>query len=190
MKLHQPKEHVYSADVALQMLKEGNERFVEDHLSDKSSYSVDRKSLENEQNPFAVVICCSDSRVAPEVFFDQKLGDIFVIRNAGNIVDDVVFGSVEYAVESLHCPLVVVCGHSHCGAITAACHGGHDFPHIGSLLERIAPSVHEGLDVEEVVRLNIENMVNQLKEDLAHMEPHTKVVGAYYDIVSGVVSWM
>ena len=132
MRLHQPTEQITDAQEALQLLKEGNLRFVEEHLSDKSDYALERKALHEAQKPFAVVLCCSDSRVVPELFFDQKLGDIFVVRNAGNVVDDVVQGSVEYAVEGLGCPLVVVCGHSKCGAITAACHGGHVLPHLGA----------------------------------------------------------
>ena len=191
MQLHQPQEKILDAQQAIDLLKGGNARYVQAKLSDKSTYSEDRKALTNGQNPFAVVICCSDSRVAPEVFFDQKLGDIFVIRNAGNVVDDVVMGSIEYAVEGLRCPVVVVCGHSCCGAVTACCHGGHDnLPHLGSIMELIQPALEVGHDVEAVSHKNVENMVNEIKaaEIVKHM--NAAVVGAYYDICTGEVSWL
>ena len=104
---------------ALQSLKAGNKRFVTGGLSPKNTYAEDRKALCEGQHPFAVVLCCSDSRVAPEIIFDQKLGDLFVIRNAGNVIDKHVLGSIEYAVEHLGTSLVVVMGHSCCGAVTA-----------------------------------------------------------------------
>ena len=108
-----------NAHNAIELLKAGNARFISGALSPKEDYAEDRKRLAEGQHPFAVVLCCSDSRVAPEIIFDQKLGDLFVIRNAGNVVDDDVLGSIEYAVEHLGTPLVVVLGHSCCGAVTA-----------------------------------------------------------------------
>ena len=98
MKIHQPGELIEDANAALQMLKEGNERYLKGQLIPKTSYSADREVLNNGQKPFAVVLTCSDSRAAPEIFFDQKLGDIFVIRNAGNVADKTALGSIEYAV--------------------------------------------------------------------------------------------
>ena len=122
---------------AIDLLKAGNARFVSGALTPKDNYATLREQLSTGQHPFAVVLCCSDSRVAPEIIFDQKLGDLFVIRNAGNIVDEEVLGSIEYAVEHLETPLVVVMGHSACGAVTATCQGG-DLPgHIIDLAKRI-----------------------------------------------------
>ena len=95
------------SQLALDLLKEGNARFVSGDLIPKDDYAILREKLSVGQHPFAVVLCCSDSRVAPEIIFDQKLGDLFVIRNAGNIVDEEVLGSIEYAVEHLETPLVV-----------------------------------------------------------------------------------
>lgn len=109
---------------ALELLKEGNARFVSGALTPKDHYKEERQKLSEGQHPFAVVLCCSDSRVVPEILFDQQLGDLFVIRNAGNVVDLHVLGSIEYAVEHLGAPLVVVLGHSNCGAVTATCQGG------------------------------------------------------------------
>jgi len=190
MELHQPTQQITDAQQALRLLREGNARYLANRLSDKSAYADERKALSGGQFPFAVVLCCSDSRVAPEIFFDQQLGDLFVIRNAGNVVDDVVLASVEYAVEGLHCPLVVVCGHSSCGAVTAACHGGHSLPHLESILERIHPAITEGAEVNDVSRTNVQNAVKEISENEIVREMGCVVMGAYYDICSGEVSWL
>lgn len=191
MKLHQPNELVKTANEALELLKEGNKRFVEANLSEKVDYTEDRKVLTNEgQKPFAVILCCSDSRVAPEIYFDQKLGDLFVVRNAGNVVDETVLGSIEYAVEHLYSPLVVVVGHSHCGAVTAACGGGHLPPNIKTITDRIQKSINEGDDVDTVINRNVETMVKAVQEDDIVKEFKATVVGAHYDIETGKVVWL
>ena len=115
------------SDKALDLLKSGNARFVSGALTPKDDYATLREKLSAGQHPFAVVLCCSDSRIAPEIIFDQKLGDLFVIRNAGNVVDEEVLGSIEYAVEHLETSLVVVMGHAACGAVTAT-YNGDDLP--------------------------------------------------------------
>jgi len=141
------------------------------------------------------VLTCSDSRVAPELLLDQGLGDLFVIRNAGNILDDHVIGSMEYAVEHLHVPLVLVVGHEKCGAISAAVAGGEASGHIHSLVEAIEPVVKQvknlpGDPVENVVRANAQ----RIAETLTRSEPILKeavnkgkllVVPARYDLVTG-----
>ncbi|MDL2234788.1 carbonic anhydrase [Christensenellaceae bacterium OttesenSCG-928-L17] len=190
MRIHKPDEQVTSAEEALQLLKEGNARFVSGMLMNKNSHKEDREILKSSQKPFAVVLCCSDSRVAPEIFFDQKLGDLFVIRNAGNVTDETVFGSIEYAVEHLHTPLVVVCGHSCCGAVTAACGGAELPPNIQSIADRIQPAISRGGDVDKVIHNHVEIVVEQVMEDAFVKELGTKVAGAYYDIHTGEVTWM
>ena len=97
MKLHHPSEHIGDAEQSLQLLREGNQRFVQGQLCDKSSYAMDREILPRGQHPFAAVLSCSDSRVVPEIFFDQRMGDLFVIRNAGNLVDDMVVDALRPA---------------------------------------------------------------------------------------------
>lgn len=190
MRLHHPAEQILDANLALQMLREGNQRFVQEQLCDKSSYTMDREVLAEGQNPFAVVICCSDSRVVPEIFFDQRMGDLFVIRNAGNVVDDVVLASVEYALEGLSCPLVVVCGHSHCGAVTAACHGDESLRHFPIILERLQPALQKGGTIEMVAQRNVRNMVARLQDAVEVFSSKATVVGSYYDIFSGEVLWL
>jgi len=190
MKIHQPRELIEDANAALQMLKEGNERYLKGQLIPKTSYSADREVLNNGQKPFAVVLTCSDSRAAPEIFFDQKLGDIFVIRNAGNVADKTALGSIEYAVEHLKSKLVVVCGHGKCGAVTAACSGGELPPNIKHIVDHIMPAVKKGGDIEKVIHSNVAGMVEQIKADEIVKRLGAKVVGAYYDIHSGVVEWL
>src|SRR3954471_18707736 len=107
------------ADAALAKLQEGNARFVHSTVSTGKPTAARRAETATAQHPFAIVLACADSRVAPEIIFDQNLGDVFVIRNAGNLVDEHVEGSIEYAVEHLGVRLVVVLGHEHCGAVSA-----------------------------------------------------------------------
>ena len=189
MSLHDPKVKETSAEQALAYLKEGNARFVAGELSAKDNYGEIRDALSGGQQPFAIVLCCADSRVAPEIYFDQKLGDIFVIRNAGNVVDDVVLGSIEYGAEHLGSPLVVVVGHTSCGAVTAAVGGGEVPPNIGEIVKRIAPSVVPDKTVNEVAKINAEAMAEQIRADEIIQHLGTKVVAAVYDITSGEVSW-
>ncbi|MDR1663945.1 MAG: carbonic anhydrase [Clostridiales bacterium] len=109
------------SSAALTKLKEGNKRFMENRLSEKKNGAEDRKALTKGQQPYAVILTCSDSRVAPEIIFDASFNEIFVIRNAGNVATEVELASVEYALEHLRAPLVVAMGHEKCGAVKAAC---------------------------------------------------------------------
>src|SRR5205814_6637151 len=124
---------------ALAELKAGNARFVrgESQLRDLPQA---RQALAAGQHPAAIILCCSDSRVPPELVFDQTLGRLFVVRAAGNVVDPALLGSIEYAVEHLGARLLVVLGHSSCGAVDAALKGGSASPNLRALVERIAPA--------------------------------------------------
>ena len=126
---------------ALEKLVEGNKRYFLLKQSHPNQGIERRKEVKNGQKPFAVIVGCSDSRIPPEIIFDQGLGDLFVIRVAGNIVDDVALGSIEYAASHLGSQLVVVLGHSKCGAVTATVQGGEVHGHIGSIVKAIAPAV-------------------------------------------------
>ena len=175
---------------ALKQLKEGNARFVSGALTLKDDYAALREKLSTGQHPFAVVLCCSDSRVAPEIIFDQKIGDLFVIRNAGNIVDEEVLGSIEYAVEHLETPLVVVMGHSACGAVTATCQGG-DLPgHIIDLAKRIKPSINTSCCINDNARSHARRMAQMIEDDEIVHHVGAKVIAAFYDIQSGKVEWL
>ncbi len=186
-----------TAEQALQRLIEGNERYVADKATHPDQTMDRRAELTKGQAPFAIVLTCSDSRVAPELFFDQGLGDLFVIRNAGNVLDDHVIGSMEYAVEHLHVSLIIVVGHEKCGAVSAAVAGGEVPGHIRSVVEAIAPAVETaanlpGDKVDNTVRANALRAAGIL----AHVEPILKeaigenklmIVAARYDLDTGRV---
>ena len=177
-------------ETALQSLKEGNERFATGNLSNKDTYAEDRLKLCEGQHPFAVVLCCSDSRVAPEIIFDQKLGSLFVIRNAGNVVDEDVLGSIEYAVEHLETSLVVVMGHSRCGAVTATCQGG-DLPgHIRYIAKRIQHAISTKCCIDDNARRHAQRMAQLIEDDEIVHHVGAKVVAAFYDLATGRVEWM
>ena len=191
-------------DDPLTTLKKGNERFVSGKLLHIHQDSVKIKELIAGQDPKAVIVGCSDSRVSPEILFDQGMGDLFVIRTAGNVMSDYELGSIEYATEHLHTKLVVVMGHTHCGAIGAMLYHAHDdnVPgHIATIVnclknedeEQEVLKTSEHLS-DDAVKANVIHGVKQLREcDPILKEQYTKGgiqnVGAIYDIDSGKVNF-
>ena len=190
---------VTTAEEALQHLKDGNARFVADETEVINVSSVKRSELETGQSPYAIVISCSDSRVTPSHVFNAGLGELFEIRIAGNILDDYAMGSVEYGVEHLGCPLLVVMGHESCGAVTSAfeAYEAHTEVEgaIGELVSAITPSIEavNGASIEEASHVNLENTLAHLKENAIVAEAlesgKLQVVGAYYDL-DGTVTFM
>ncbi len=186
-----------SSEEALARLVAGNERYVNSQMDNPNQTTERRAELLGGQNPFAIVLGCADSRVPPEVIFDQGLGDLFVIRVAGNIIDDVVLGSIEYAAEHLHTPLMVVLGHSYCGAVGATVAGGDLEGHLPSLATAIQPAVdsvkgQEGDLVDNAVRANAKMVAEQLRSSTPVLSTlveagSLKVVAARYDLDSGKV---
>ena len=131
-----------SPDAALKMLMEGDNRFASGTVKHPNLTAKRRQTTAKEgQKPFAVVLACSDSRVPVEEFFDQGIGDIFTVRNAGNVASQTDIGSIEYAVDHLGSPLVLVMGHSGCGAVTATVEGGEAPPNIKAFEDFIAPAL-------------------------------------------------
>ncbi len=126
---------------ALEKLIHGNKRYVTERFAKANVGSQRRSQLVTDQDPFAVILGCSDSRIPPEIIFDQGLGDLFVVRTAGQVVDDVVLGSIEYAVEHLNVRLVVVLGHGDCGAVKAAVNVSLCPGHIETIRQAIQPAV-------------------------------------------------
>ncbi len=187
-----------NADQAMARLLEGNRRFAEGKSTDEDRSVQRRLELTKSQKPFAIIVSCSDSRVGPEVVFDQGLGDIFVIRTAGEVLDAPGLGSIEYAVEHLGSPLIVVLGHQSCGAVSAAVESGNAPGHIDALVKAIRPSALEtkgmpGDHIDNAVRANVRRVVRQLKKSgpIISESVHkgkVKVVGAYYDLSSGTVT--
>lgn len=139
-KVYQRAETV-NAEQAKQLLINGNKRFSSGQLLKKNMGADRLQELASKgQKPFAVILSCSDSRVPPELIFDQALGDIFIIRVAGNVVSPIEMGSIEYGVEHLHVPLLVILGHEKCGAVKATVDGGEAPGSIGAIIEMIKPS--------------------------------------------------
>jgi len=188
-KIHTAAELVDSWEAALQYLAEGNKRFIENKGITRNTNKEDRNILKDGQKPFAVVVTCADSRVAPEIYFDQKLGDIFVIRNAGNIADAAVLGSIEYAVEHLHSPLVVVVGHSKCGAVTGALSSGHFPENLQTIIDTIVSNIKDTTDLGAAIDNNVNSTVDLIKENHIVEEVGAKVIGAHYNIESGEVTF-
>jgi len=185
----------------LDNLKAGNERFVSGHPVHPDETLNRIRELKKGQNPFVVVVSCSDSRLPPELIFDQGLGDVFSIRTAGNVIGDYELGSIEYAVEHLHCKLIVVLGHENCGAIQAYATSGnekHD-DHIQTLVDYIAAEEEEKIipdslrsNIDILVKANIAHGVNFLRSSTPVLKPlvdknEIKIIGAYYDLDSGNV---
>jgi carbonic anhydrase len=185
---------------ALARLKEGNERYVAGHMAHPNSTSLRRAEVVNAQHPFAVVLGCSDSRVPPEIIFDQGLGDLFVIRDAGNVLDNEVFGTIEYAIEHLGSRLIVVLGHEGCGAVTVAVQGGAVPGHVKTVVDSIAPAVKEskglpGDKVHNCVLANARRSARRLRGTgpiLKHLSEtgRLKVVAADYDLATGKVEFL
>ena len=187
--MHRPDEKVTDWKIALQYLTEGNQRYVENRSNAYLSNEEDRSSLLDGQNPFAVILTCSDSRVAPEIFFDQRLGDIFVVRNAGNIYHPIALGSIEYAVDHLEVPLVVVVGHSQCGAVTGAFTGAQPGGNLQNILNIVVEHIEGCEDIDEAIYKNISSVVENIKKNTSQIEQETMVIGAYFDIATGLVTF-
>lgn len=194
--LAEDHESGISADKALALLKEGNRRYIAHKEMHPDASPERRHELVKGQHPYAVIVGCADSRVPPELVFDAGFGDLFVIREAGNVVDSVVVGSVEYAVEHLGTKLVVVLGHEQCGAVTAAVKHTRE-GHITSIVKAIEPAVAEsksqpGDPVHNCVVANARRAAAQLRASKpilakATHEGGLKVLAALYDLETGMV---
>ncbi len=188
-----------SPDKVLKQLKDGNARYVADRAVDRLPYSAQRGKLAEKQNPSAIVLTCSDSRVVPEIVFNQQLGDLFVIRVAGNVTDPVVLGSIEYAVEHLHPSVIVVLGHSSCGAVKAVV----DKSDVDGNIAELAKHVYVGDNLPEdkkaameiAVRVNVNRQSENLTKDSKVLHDaadakHVQIVPAVYSIKTGAVTWL
>jgi carbonic anhydrase len=199
-----------SAAAALERLREGNQRFVSDDVSEDTVTNRNhRAGAATPQNPFAIILACSDSRVPTELIFDRGIGDLFVIRVAGNIVAPSQIGSIEYAVKQFGTRLVVVLGHSNCGAIIAtlqelALKDAHRSPNLRAIVDRIRPAIEpvlgEDSDVEDeavighCVRANVRASVVRLQHGSLILEQLIEagdldVVGAEYSIETGTIDF-
>ncbi len=186
--------------VSLARLKAGNARFVSGRLTHPNRSSERRAELTGGQRPVAVIVACADSRVPPELVFDEGLGDLFVVRVAGNVLNDQIVGSIEYAVVNLGTRLIIVLGHEGCGAVTSArstlSAGGRAAGHIQSILEAIRPAVEatRGQDLAATSLANVRHVVDALQHSSPILQAQVaagsvQVVGANYLLESGVVAF-
>jgi carbonic anhydrase len=183
-------------DEALGRLKAGNERFVSNKESTSKPVAARRTETAGGQNPFAIVVGCADSRTAPEIVFDQNIGDLFVVRTAGNLVDDYALGSIEYAVEHLGARLIVVLGHERCGAVSAALASPSAPGHINSLVRDIQPAVVAGKGKEGDALVNAVHENDSLvaakirkQAELGELASQVRIVEGYYNLDTGRVEW-
>lgn len=190
-----PEKPVPAAD-ALARLKDGNARFASQRSNSARDLAGMRKRDAQSQHPFAIVVGCADSRTSPELVFDQGLGDLFVVRTAGNLVDDHALGSIEYGVEHLGARLIVVLGHERCGAVKATLGGGHAPGHIGSLVNDIAPAVaaskgRPGDPLDNAVKENAARVGRAIKSNahLGELKKDVTVISGVYDLDTGIVAW-
>lgn len=188
--IHLEKQNVTAAE-ALEKLKEGNKRYLTatTNPGDISSY-IRKMTCENGQSPYAVIITCSDSRVIPESIFSAGIGELFVIRVAGNVMDNHQIGSVEYATDHLGSPLVVVLGHNHCGAVDAAINHEPE-GYIKSLTDEIRKAIGDEKDPFRASCLNVERSVAIIRDSLKIKDGDSlSVCGAIYHIEDGSVEFL
>jgi carbonic anhydrase len=186
---------------AISKLKEGNSRYTSGNLQHPGQTTERRTELANTQHPFAGIVSCSDSRVPPEIVFDQGLGDLFVVRVAGNVINDEGLGSVEYTVDHLGTRLILVLGHQRCGAVQAAketiAAKGKAPGHIESLVTAIKPAVEATAkdDLDATIKANVKNVVQALRSSTPILKAkvdsgEVKVIGGYYSLDTGAVTFL
>lgn len=187
-----------SISEVLERLKDGNQRFVNDKLVSENQDSRRRKSQTDGQSPFAIILSCADSRVVPELAFDTGIGELFVVRVAGNIANTSSIASIEYAVAHLGTPVIVVLSHESCGAVTAAVNGGDNGYNLNHLLSHITPAISESeknAPVNDVSKINAKLTVQDLSNRSAIIagavkSGKLKIVPAYYNLDTGIVDFL
>ena len=186
---------------AISKLKEGNGRYTSGNPQHPGQTTERRTELAKTQHPFAGIVSCSDSRVPPEIIFDQGLGDLFIVRVAGNVINDEGLGSIEYTVDHLGTRLILVLGHQRCGAVDAAretiAAKGKAPGHIQSLVTAIKPAVEATAkdDLETTVKANVKNVVKALRSSTPILKAKVdsgeiQVIGGYYSLDTGAVTFL
>lgn len=185
-------------DEIIGRLKQGNENFVADKLDGKLQDSTRRESLTGGQAPHTIILSCADSRVVPELAFDAGIGELFIIRVAGNVANTSSIASIEYAVAHLGSQVLMVMGHQSCGAVTAAAAGGDNGPNLNHLLGHIKPAVDAcgaGTEINTIVKKNAQMVADELCAKSSIIKDavdsgKVKVVSTYYNLDSGKVDFL
>src|SRR5438874_156719 len=186
---------------AIAKLKEGNGRYTSGNVQHPGQTAERRTELAKTQHPFAAIVSCSDSRVPPEIVFDQGIGDLFIVRVAGNVINDEGLGSIEYTVDHLGTRLILVLGHQRCGAVDAAretiAAKGKAPGHIQSLVTAIKPAVEATAkdDLETTIESNVKHVVDTLRASTPILKAKVdsgdvKVIGGYYSLDTGAVTFL
>lgn len=187
---------ISSPQEALDELKKGNQRFLS-NMPINTNYEEQIDATKELQKPHSLILTCMDSRVPPEIIFDQGIGNIFVVRNAGNLQDEIVLGSMEYAVKFAGSKLIVVMGHSHCGAVKGAI-GNVQSGNLTQLVDKIKPCIPVDSDgddlVDETAKNNVQQTIQQIIENSETIREllsadKIAIVSAFYDIETGAVSF-
>jgi carbonic anhydrase len=184
-----------SADSKARLI-EGNARYVADQLEAKLQDASRRDAVTGSQHPFAIILSCADSRVVPEFVFDTGIGELFVLRVAGNVANTSTIASIEYAVAHLGTKLIVVLGHQSCGAVTAAIAGGDNGHNLNHLLAHLQPAIHscDESGVDAVVRENARKTCNELaaRSDIigGAAKGDLQILPAWYVLETGKVEWL
>jgi carbonic anhydrase len=192
-------QDIISPNKAVETLKEGNQRFLDKNVQDRDLH-IQVQNTSDGQFPYAVVLSCIDSRVPVELVFDQGVGDIFSARVAGNIINEDILGSIEYACGVAGSKAILVLGHTKCGAVTSACKGV-ELGNITALLSKVKPAIanvqeRDGeVEVEEVTKANVHQSIKEIREKssiLADLETEgkIKIVGAVYHVEDGRVTYL
>lgn len=183
-----------SPEKALERLVQGNQRFISDKLKHPNRTGMRREAIKTTQKPFAIILGCSDSRVSPEIIFDQGLGDLFIIRVAGNVIDAVGIDSIEYAANHLGSSIVLVLGHEKCGAVSAVVSNqASDIPTIARLIEPAVEKTRnlQGNHLVNAITENIHRVVAQIQQTpvIAKLieQKKLKIMGGYYHLETGKV---
>ena len=196
-----PDQPSVAPSEAISKLKEGNGRYTGGNLQHPGQTAERRTELAKTQHPFATIFSCSDSRVPPEIVFDRGLGDLFIVRVAGNVINDEGLGSIEYSVDHLGTRLILVLGHQSCGAVKAAretiAAKGKAPGHIESLVAAIKPAVEATAkdDLETTVKANVKNVVQALRASTPILKAKVdsgdvQVIGGYYSLDTGAVTFI
>jgi len=185
-----------SPDDALAKLKAGNQRFATSQVTEGKPVAARRAETAQSQHPFAIIVGCADSRTSPELVFDQNVGDLFVVRTAGNLVGEHALGSIEYAVEHLGVRLIVVLGHERCGAVKAALATATAPGHVNSVVRDIQPAVNAtkgkaGDPLDLAVNENASQVAARIRSEanLGELATSVRVVVGVYDLDTGKVEW-
>jgi carbonic anhydrase len=183
-------------DAALVRLKEGHARFATNKVSKGKPNAAKREETAKAQHPFAIIVACADSRTAPEIVFDGNIGDLFVVRTAGNLVDEHALGSIEYAVGHLGARLIVVLGHQRCGAVIAALASDTAPGHVQSLVRDLQPAVQAakgkpGDALDNTIAENARLVAAKIRKEaeLGELGKEVQIVSAVYDLDTGRIEW-